>query len=50
MVEFPGELHYAKSHEWVRVEDDGSVTIGIFVGLADAKLGRPAKATVLAPA
>jgi glycine cleavage system H protein len=29
MVEFPGELHYAKSHEWVRVEDDGSVTIGI---------------------
>ena len=29
MVEFPGELHYAKSHEWVRVDDDGSVTIGI---------------------
>ncbi len=25
----PDDLKYAKSHEWVRVEDDGSVTIGI---------------------
>ena len=29
MVEFSGDLHYAKSHEWVRIEDDGSVTVGI---------------------
>ena len=29
MVDFLGELHYAKSHEWVRIEDDGSVTVGI---------------------
>jgi glycine cleavage system H protein len=25
----PTELKYTKSHEWVRVEDDGLVTIGI---------------------
>ncbi|MFT7244067.1 MAG: glycine cleavage system H protein [Candidatus Azotimanducaceae bacterium] len=29
MSEFPGELRYAESHEWARVEDDGTVTIGI---------------------
>lgn len=29
MAEIPGELHYAESHEWVRIEDDGSVTVGI---------------------
>ena len=29
MSEFPGELRYAESHEWVRVEDDGTVTVGI---------------------
>jgi glycine cleavage system H protein len=29
MVEFSGDLHYAKSHEWVRIEDDGTVTVGI---------------------
>lgn len=29
MSQTPTELKYAKSHEWVRVEDDGSVTIGI---------------------
>ena len=29
MSEIPSELHYTKSHEWVRQEDDGSVTIGI---------------------
>lgn len=29
MSEFPGELRYAESHEWTRVEDDGTVTIGI---------------------
>lgn len=23
------ELHYARSHEWARLEDDGMVTIGI---------------------
>jgi glycine cleavage system H protein len=29
MSEFPGELRYAESHEWARVEDDGTLTIGI---------------------
>lgn len=29
MSEVPSELKYAKSHEWVRVEEDGVVTIGI---------------------
>ena len=29
MSEVPSELRYAKSHEWVRVEDDGVVTVGI---------------------
>ena len=28
MSEFPTELHYAKTHEWVRVEDDRA-TVGI---------------------
>ncbi len=29
MSESPEELRYASSHEWVRVEDDGTVTVGI---------------------
>jgi glycine cleavage system H protein len=29
MSSIPEDLKYAKSHEWVRVELDGSVTIGI---------------------
>ena len=29
MSNIPAELRYAKSHEWVRVESDGTVTIGI---------------------
>lgn len=29
MSEIPSELRYTQSHEWVRQEDDGSVTIGI---------------------
>ena len=29
MSEIPSELKYTKSHEWVRQEEDGSVTIGI---------------------
>ena len=29
MSDIPSELKYASSHEWARVEDDGSVTIGI---------------------
>lgn len=29
MSEVPIELKYTKSHEWVRQEDDGTVTIGI---------------------
>jgi len=29
MAEFPGNLRFAKTHEWARLEDDGTVTIGI---------------------
>lgn len=29
MAKTPKELKYTKSHEWVRVEKDGSVTVGI---------------------
>ncbi len=29
MREIPGDLKFLKSHEWARVEDDGTVTIGI---------------------
>ena len=29
MSEVPADLKYTKSHEWVRVNDDGTVTIGI---------------------
>lgn len=25
----PSELKYAKSHEWARIEEDGTVTVGI---------------------
>ncbi len=29
MSSIPGNLKYTRSHEWVRLEDDGSVTVGI---------------------
>ncbi len=29
MSEIPAELRYASSHEWARLEDDGTVTVGI---------------------
>jgi glycine cleavage system H protein len=29
MSEIPTELRYATSHEWARLEEDGTVTIGI---------------------
>ncbi|MFN2167043.1 MAG: glycine cleavage system protein GcvH [Anaerolineae bacterium] len=29
MSQTPSELRYAKSHEWARLEEDGSVTVGI---------------------
>ena len=29
MNDIPGDLKFLKSHEWARVEDDGSVTVGI---------------------
>lgn len=28
-METPGDLHFATTHEWVRVEDDGTLTVGI---------------------
>ena len=29
MSEIPSELKYTRDHEWVRVDDDGTVTVGI---------------------
>ena len=29
MGDMPGDLKYSKSHEWLRANDDGSVTIGV---------------------
>lgn len=29
MSEIPTDMHYTKSHEWVRLEEDGTVTVGI---------------------
>ena len=29
MKEIPGDLKFLKTHEWARVEDDGTVTVGI---------------------
>lgn len=29
MSNFPADLKYTKSHEWIRVESDGTLTIGV---------------------
>ena len=29
MSKFPDDLRYTSSHEWVKVDDDGTVTVGI---------------------
>lgn len=36
MSEFPTELKYASTHEWARLEEDGSVTVGISDHAQDA--------------
>lgn len=38
MSELPGELLYTKDHEWLRREDDGTVSIGV-TDHAQAALG-----------
>jgi glycine cleavage system H protein len=38
MSELPGDLLYTSEHEWLRREDDGSVTVGI-TDHAQASLG-----------
>jgi glycine cleavage system H protein len=38
MSETPIELKYAKSHEWARLEEDGTVTVGI-TDFAQQQLG-----------
>ena len=44
MSNTPNELFYTQSHEWVRIEDDGSVTVGISEHaqalLGDMEIGR----------
>ena len=29
MIEAPDNLKYTEAHEWLRLEDDGTVTLGI---------------------
>lgn len=29
MSSIPSELRYVRSHEWIRIEEDGTATIGI---------------------
>ena len=29
MSEIPEDLKYTEDHEWLRVEEDGSITVGI---------------------
>lgn len=36
MSEIPSELRYARSHEWARLEEDGTVTVGITDHAQDA--------------
>lgn len=36
MAEFPDNLKFAKSHEWARLEADGTVTVGISDHAQDA--------------
>lgn len=36
MSNIPAELKYLQSHEWVRIEDDGCVTVGITDHAQDA--------------
>ncbi|MEM7220772.1 MAG: glycine cleavage system protein GcvH [Pseudomonadota bacterium] len=36
MSDLPTELRYAATHEWARVEEDGSVTVGITDHAQDA--------------
>lgn len=36
MSKFPDDLKYTSSHEWIRVEDDGTVTVGISDHAQDA--------------
>jgi glycine cleavage system H protein len=38
MSNVPGELRYAKSHEWLKTEADGTATVGI-TDYAQASLG-----------
>ena len=37
-MNFPNDLHYTASHEWVRTEADGTLTVGI-TDLAQDSLG-----------
>jgi glycine cleavage system H protein len=36
LSKFPDDLKYTSSHEWVKVEDDGTVTVGISDHAQDA--------------
>ena len=36
MSQTPSELKYASSHEWARLEEDGTVTVGITDHAQDA--------------
>jgi len=37
-MNLPADLHYTEDHEWIRIEDDGTATIGI-TDFAQSELG-----------
>jgi glycine cleavage system H protein len=37
-MDFPDDLYYAESHEWLRLHDDGTATVGI-TDFAQSELG-----------
>lgn len=36
MSDIPGDLRYAKTHEWIRLDDDGTAVVGITAHAQDA--------------
>ena len=36
MSDIPGDLRYASTHEWVRINDDGTASVGISDHAQDA--------------
>ena len=49
MSDIPKDLRYAKTHEWARAEEDGTVTIAGSDGATTATVSGTVSATPIAP-